>query len=166
MGVLIPQSRHAGCIHGPWFLTPSREDSRIYISSAFLCFVTQQASISLGALAQVQNHLVLPIHPRFPLLSGGSLPFSSSTPELGPPVTEPSLSPDLAPVTQSPLLWPSTPTQRNPSFYPPTLALIQCILLQVAASHLGQRECRHFPHTPLQSAKVKVRKGMNPWYQE
>lgn len=135
--MLIPQSRHAGCIHGPWFLTPSRENSGIYISPAFLCFVTQQASISLGALAQVQNHLVLPIHPRFPLLSGGSLPFSSSTPELGPPVTEPPLSPDLAPVTQSPLLWPSTPTQRNSSFYPPTLALIQYILLQVTASHFA-----------------------------
>lgn len=78
-GVLIPQSRHAGYIHGPWFLTPSREDSRIYISPAFLCFVTQQASISLGALAQVQNHLVLPIHLRFPLLSGAP---SLSLPQL------------------------------------------------------------------------------------
>lgn len=77
--MLIPQSRHAGYIHGPWFLTPSREDSRIYISPAFLCFVTQQASISLGALAQVQNHLVLPIHLRFPLLSGAP---SLSLPQL------------------------------------------------------------------------------------
>lgn len=131
--MLIPQSRYAGYIHGPRFLTPSREDSRIYISPVLY----NPAGLHFPGHSGSGSEPSSPSNPpQVPSSFWGLPPFSSSTPELGPPVTEPSLSPDLAPVTQSPLLWPSTPSQRNPGFYPPTLALTQCALLQAAASHL------------------------------
>lgn len=118
VAVFTSQNGQVGYVHGPWFLTPSGEDSRIHLSPVFLC--------PFPWALWLRFRIVCPSNPpQVPSLSGVSLPLSSSTSELRPPVPGPSLSPDPPGSGHTKVLsW---------GFYSPTLALTRCVRLQTAA---------------------------------